>query len=171
MAADIDAAATDRQLYAVFHNLLTCLAAPSKYTPKASEDPHQLKPSQMLNFLTVKTRYKHFDKEDTPPKQSIVGRMVTRNERGQAPSENRESAPNFSRLCLERDSNRCVVSGQMDTGPWDEPGCSRNAQRANIKAGHIIPFAFASWDKLQVPSCPFTRFMLRSKLIFETGPS
>jgi hypothetical protein len=57
----------------------------------------------------------------------------------------------FRDMCLRRDSYRCVVTSQMDTDYWEKTlGCPEEIGFAPVEAAHIIPFAYASWDKSSV---------------------
>jgi hypothetical protein len=57
----------------------------------------------------------------------------------------------FRAMCLRRDSYRCVVTSQMDTDYWEKTlGCPEEINFAPVEAAHIIPFAYASWDKSSV---------------------
>jgi hypothetical protein len=53
----------------------------------------------------------------------------------------------FRDRCLQRDSHRCVVTGDMDTDYWEKHDRPENTEITRVEAAHIIPFAYASWDK------------------------
>jgi HNH endonuclease len=61
---------------------------------------------------------------------------------------NRDSS--FRGRCLQRDSYRCVITGNMDTGYWKEHGCPKDTVIARLEAAHIIPFAYGSWEQSPV---------------------
>ena len=61
--------------------------------------------------------------------------------------ESRDSS--FRDLCLKRDSYRCVVTGDYDTGYWERQGYS-DVSHGPVEAAHIIPFSYSSWDKSSV---------------------
>jgi hypothetical protein len=56
----------------------------------------------------------------------------------------------FRDMCLRRDSHRCVVTGHIDTTYWEKLGCPEEVDYWPLEAAHIIPFAYASWDKSSV---------------------
>lgn len=56
----------------------------------------------------------------------------------------------FRGTCLRRDSCRCVVTGDMDTGYWNELGRPQGTNIAFLEAAHIIPFAYGSWTRSSV---------------------
>ena len=57
----------------------------------------------------------------------------------------------FGDLCLQRDSYRCVVTGEMDTDYWEKTlGCPEGVDFSEVRAAHIIPLNYATWDKLLV---------------------
>lgn len=58
--------------------------------------------------------------------------------------------PSFRDRCLRRDSYRCVITGDMDTGHWKSLGRPKDTDNAEVQAAHIIPFAYASWNKSSV---------------------
>jgi hypothetical protein len=56
----------------------------------------------------------------------------------------------FRDMCLQRDSYRCVATGHMDTDYWEKLGSLEDIDFRPLKAAHIIPFAYSSWDKSSV---------------------
>jgi len=59
--------------------------------------------------------------------------------------------PNFRDMCLRRDNYCCVVTGQLETSQWEKLGCPDDVNFGPLEAAHIIPFAYASWDKSSEP--------------------
>lgn len=57
----------------------------------------------------------------------------------------------FRDLCLQRYSYRCVVTGETDTDYWKKTlGCPEGVWFNEVRAAHIIPLNYATWDKLMV---------------------
>lgn len=56
----------------------------------------------------------------------------------------------FRSKCFQRDSYRCVVTGDMDQKHWKALGSPEEVDFMPLEAAHIIPFAYASWDKSSV---------------------
>ncbi|KIN05190.1 hypothetical protein OIDMADRAFT_39565 [Oidiodendron maius Zn] len=55
----------------------------------------------------------------------------------------------FRDLCHQRDSYRCVITGDMDTNYWEKTlGCPEGVHFSKVRAAHIIPLNYATWDKL-----------------------
>ncbi|KAJ5578155.1 uncharacterized protein N7459_007119 [Penicillium hispanicum] len=123
VARDIVDATTDKALYDVFHNLLTGLAMPMKARTKQPSitDSPQLR--RQANVEAVATTL------DKP--------------------ESRD--PTFGDLCLRRDGNCCVATGQMNTDYWETIGCPDDIYFGPTEGAHIIPFSYASWDKSSEP--------------------
>ncbi|KAE8408287.1 hypothetical protein BDV37DRAFT_192651 [Aspergillus pseudonomiae] len=123
VARDIVDATTDKDLYDVFHNLLTSLAVPMKARskqPSVTESPH---PRRQANVEVVAATLDQPEIRD----------------------------PTFRDLCLRRDSNCCVVTGHMDTDYWETIGCPDDINFGPTEGAHIIPFSYASWDKSSAP--------------------
>jgi hypothetical protein len=59
--------------------------------------------------------------------------------------------PAFRDLCLRRDGNCFIATGQMDTDHWEKIGCPDDIYFARTEGAHIIPFSYASWDKSSEP--------------------
>lgn len=124
MARDIVNASTDEDLYTVFHNLLTGLAKPMKAVSKLPSVTSSPHSKRLQNVETVAATL------DTPE---------TRSER-------------FRNKCFQRDSYRCVVTGDMDEEHWKALGSPKEVDFGPLEAAHIIPLAYASWDKSSAPS-------------------
>ncbi|KAF5865276.1 hypothetical protein ETB97_004859 [Aspergillus alliaceus] len=123
VARDIVNATTDKDLYDVFHNLLTGLAVPMKARSKqqsVTESPH---PRRQANVEAVAATLKQPETRD----------------------------PAFRDLCLRRDHNCCVITSQMDTDYWEKLGCPDDINFGPTEGTHIIPFSYASWDKSSKP--------------------
>jgi hypothetical protein len=43
-----------------------------------------------------------------------------------------------------------VVTGQMEIDHWNKSKCPEGIPKGLVEAAHIIPFAYASWDKASV---------------------
>lgn len=56
----------------------------------------------------------------------------------------------FRGRCLRRDSFRCVISGEMDTSHWMKIGRPKDENTGPVEAAHVIPYAYASWNKSSV---------------------
>ena len=56
----------------------------------------------------------------------------------------------FHTLCLRRDSYKCVVTGEMDNKYWVSLGRPEDIDSAPTVGAHIIPFSYASWERLPV---------------------
>ncbi|KAJ5400540.1 hypothetical protein N7465_011029 [Penicillium sp. CMV-2018d] len=123
VARDIINATTDKDLHDVFYNLLTGLAIPMKARSK--------QPSITGSPYSKRQR-------------NVEAVAATLNE-----PEARD--PTFRSLCLQRDRNCCVITGQMDTSHWDKLGCPTDINFGPTEGAHIIPFSYASWDKTSEP--------------------
>ncbi|CAI7643200.1 unnamed protein product [Penicillium viridicatum] len=143
VARDIINATTDKDLYDVFHNLLTGLAIPSKPRKYGSET------IVITNLFlgTVKARSRRPSITESP----YLKRQ--RNAEAVAATLNEPEArdPTFRSLCLQRDRNCCVITGQMDTSYWEKLGCPTDINFGRTEGAHIIPFSYASWDKSSEP--------------------
>ncbi len=55
------------------------------------------------------------------------------------------------KACLERDQNRCVVSGRYDVEQWmklpEGDPVRESEKKSRTQAAHIVPFSCASFDK------------------------
>lgn len=73
--------------------------------------------------------------------------------------------PTFRDLCLRRDGNCCVATGQMDTDYWETIGCPDHIYFGPTEDAHIIPFSYASWDKSSVvyPRCMETHILTNAR--------
>lgn len=56
----------------------------------------------------------------------------------------------FRGMCLQRDSHRSVLTGHMDPKHWKKLGSPEGIYVWPLDAAHIIPFAYASWEKSSV---------------------
>ncbi|CRL26460.1 unnamed protein product [Penicillium camemberti] len=117
IARDIIKTSSDRELYDVFINLFTGLAAPMKSRSKA--------PSVVESSHSK--RQEHVD---------IVASTLDQPERRD---------PSFAAQLQLRDNYRCVITGQLNTDQWEHEGEPENVFHAPTEGAHIIPFAFASW--------------------------
>ncbi|KAJ5130237.1 uncharacterized protein N7515_006276 [Penicillium bovifimosum] len=118
LARDVIETSSDRQLYDVFLNLFTGLAAPMKSrskTPSVVESPHS-------------KRQEHVD---------TVASTLDQPERRD---------PSFAAQLQLRDNYRCVITGQLNTDRWEHEGEPENVFYGPTEGTHIIPFAFASWQ-------------------------
>ncbi|PGH04983.1 hypothetical protein AJ79_06940 [Helicocarpus griseus UAMH5409] len=52
----------------------------------------------------------------------------------------------FRKTCLERDDYKCVVTKRMDTEHWENLGEPSDMPFGDLKAAHIIPFMYSSWN-------------------------
>ncbi|KAB8271513.1 hypothetical protein BDV30DRAFT_240487 [Aspergillus minisclerotigenes] len=125
IARDIVRANTDDDLYQVFANLFRGLAVPSKY--KILNTGLDIT-KQSLGAVTTQSK----PPADTDS-ETIAGILHP------------PRSP-FHSLCLRRDSNKCVITGEMDTDYWESIGCPEDTYFAPTEGAHIIPFSYASWD-------------------------
>ncbi|OJJ45151.1 hypothetical protein ASPZODRAFT_160603 [Penicilliopsis zonata CBS 506.65] len=123
IARDINNATTDSELHDVFFNLLTALAIPMKARSNSSTVTESPQANRLEAVETVASTL------DEP--------------------QYREET--FRELCKKRDSYRCIVSGELDTKTWIERGRPDNEDNCYVDVTHIIPFAYASWDKSTPP--------------------
>ncbi|OJJ43568.1 hypothetical protein ASPZODRAFT_28230 [Penicilliopsis zonata CBS 506.65] len=124
IARDIADCQTDEDLWRVYHNLLTGLLLPIKAasrTPSVTLYPHT-------------RRQRNAD---------IVASTF--------PDESELRVERFRKACLERDSQRCVISGVMDIEHWEKIGFPRDIESGHVEGAHIIPFSFGSWEGKTLP--------------------
>ncbi|EKV05517.1 hypothetical protein PDIG_83150 [Penicillium digitatum PHI26] len=117
LARDVLKTSSGRELYDVFMNLFTGLAAPMKSRSKAPsvvESPHSKRQEQVDTVAATL---------DQP--------------------ERRDSS--FAAQLQLRDNYRCVITGQLNTDQWEHEGEPGNVSHGPTEGAHIIPFAFASW--------------------------
>ncbi|OJJ47740.1 hypothetical protein ASPZODRAFT_63861 [Penicilliopsis zonata CBS 506.65] len=123
LARDILKLNSDKDLYDVYHNLLTALATPMKARSKQGSitaSPH-------------------------PKRQNNVDIAAI------TLDEPQTCLDAFRDQCLKRDSHRCVVTGEMENDRWYKEGASDDVHHGFLEAAHIIPFAYASWDSSSRP--------------------
>lgn len=139
IARDIINAKTDEDLYYVFKNLVTGLAVPSK-----SGFYNKREISLILKIVKARSRTASVTESPHPKRRNnaeIVAATLDK-------PESRNLG--FREMCLRRDNFHCVISGNMDSGHWEKIGSPEDTRIAPVEAAHIIPFAYASWDKSSV---------------------
>jgi hypothetical protein len=103
------------------------------------------KVSLILKIVKARSKQPSVTDSPYPKRQENVDIVATTLDKPQT----RNSS--FRDMCLKRDSYCCVVTGHMDTDYWDKTlGNPEGVEFARIEAAHIIPFAYASWDKSSV---------------------
>lgn len=56
----------------------------------------------------------------------------------------------FRERCRRRDSHRCVITGSMHIGHWNELGRPDGTKKTKVEVAHIIPFSYGSWNQSSV---------------------
>ncbi|CAG8195906.1 unnamed protein product [Penicillium salamii] len=123
LARDVIETSSDRQLYDVFLNLFTGLAAPMRARSK--------KPSVVESPLLK--RQEHVD--------TVASTL----------DEPEERDSSFAGQLQLRDNYRCVITSQLNTDRWEHDGEPENVFFGPTDGAHIIPFAFASWQGVSGP--------------------
>ncbi|KAE8144406.1 hypothetical protein BDV25DRAFT_96108 [Aspergillus avenaceus] len=125
IARDCIKATTDDDLYQVFENLFTGLAIPMQ----ARSKPPSVKDSP------------HPYRRDNV--ETIAGILDKSNSREH----------DFHSRCLQRDSYKCVITGEIDFDYWKRKlGKPDGIAFSPTEGAHIIPFSYASWENSKTSS-------------------
>ncbi|CDM35412.1 unnamed protein product [Penicillium roqueforti FM164] len=122
LARDIIGSKSDNELYDIFSNLLTGPATPMR----ARSKPPSVSPSPHAK------REAHVE---------AVAATLTQPEK---------RTSQFKELCLKRDDNRCVITGELDIEYWEELNRPEEPYFGRTEGAHIIPFCYASWESAEV---------------------
>lgn len=142
LARDIIGSKSDNELYDIFSNLLTGPATPSesrKYLSRVTSSTNQ-------SSGLVRARSKPPSVSPSPHAKreahvEAVAATLTQPEK---------RTSQFKELCLKRDDNRCVITGELDIEYWEELNRPEEPYFGRTEGAHIIPFCYASWESAEV---------------------